>query len=164
MSVTFSVESPIIGWVAACACDKVRNTTMHETYAATYAAIDSKVETPPQCQSCAEYGEGPYARAVTLFDEAPQVDLTGANAGNLLRIIGLYEEGGDMVGSLSGAEFAGRVAQARVRERMDAGVPAKQTGVMIDCGRTPGYVQERLDQLQAVGNFAWDKGVSVTWG
>lgn len=163
MSVTFSVESPLIGWVSACACRTVRTTTMYETYDAVRAAIDAKTE-QPTCNKCAEYQEGPYADAVTLFDEAPEVNVSNTNAGTLLRAIGIYEEDGDLTGTLSGAEFASKVTQARVMEPQDAGVPAMSYGIVRDCGRVPGYVQDRLDALQAVGNFAWDKGVAVTWG
>lgn len=163
MSVTFSVESPIIGWVSACACGQVRTTTMYETYDAVRAAIDAGAENP-QCRSCDGYGDGPYASAISLFDEAPEVNVSNANAGTLLRALGLYEQGGDLTGALSGEEFASKVIQARVLTPQDAGVPAMAYGAVQDCGRRPGYIQERLDQLQEIANFAWDKGVAVTWG
>lgn len=163
MSVTFSVESPVIGWVSACACGTVRTSTMYDTYTAVRAAIDSEVENP-HCGDCAEYGDGPYASAVTLFDEAPEVNVANMNAGTLLRTLGLFEEGGDLSGALSGAEFATKVTQARVLEPQDVGVPAVTHGAVVECGRRPGYIQDRLDELQEIGNFAWDKGVAVTWG
>lgn len=163
MSVTFSVESPIIGWVSTCACGAVRTTTMYETYDAVRVAIDAKIE-HPQCQDCEEYGDGPYADAVTLFDEAPEVNMSNTNAGTLLRTLGLYEEDGDLTGALPGAEFAAKVTEARVLAPQDAGVPAMAYGAIQDCGRRPGYIQDRLNQLQEIANFAWDKGVAVVWG
>lgn len=163
MSVTFSVESPIIGWVSACACGLVRTTTMYETYDAVRAAIDAGAENP-QCWSCDGYGDGPYASAISLFDEAPEVNVSNANAGTLLRALGLYEQGGDLTGALPGEEFASKVIQARVLTPQDAGVPATQYGLVTDCGRRPGYVQDRLDELQEIANFAWDKGLAVVWG
>lgn len=163
MSVTFSVESPIIGWVSACACRTVRTSKMYETYDAVRTAIDAKIERPV-CNDCSEYGEGPYADAMTLFDEAPEINVSNTNAGTLLRALGLYEEGGDLTGVLSGAEFAAKVTEARVMEPQDVGVPAMTYGIVHDCGRDPGYIQDRLNSLQEVANFAWDKGVAVVWG
>lgn len=163
MSVTFSVESPVIGWVSACACGTVRTSKMYATYNEVRTAIDAEAENP-HCGDCSEYGDGPYANAVTLFDEAPEVNVSNTNAGTLLRTLGLYEQGGDLTGVLTGEEFAAAVTQARVLTPQDAGVPATTYGMVHDCGRDPGYAQERLDQLQEVGNFAWDKGISVIWG
>lgn len=163
MSVTFSVESPLIGWVTSCACGQVRTTKMYETYDAVRAAIDTKVENPT-CADCADYCEPPRADGVTLFEEAPEVNVSNTNAVTLLRALGLFEEDGDLTGTLSGAEFASKVMQARVMEPQDAGVSPVTYGAVIDCGRHPGYVQERLDSLQEIGNFAWDKDIAVTWG
>lgn len=163
MSVTFSVESPLIGWVTSCPCGTVRTSKMYETYDAVRAAIDAKIE-HPSCDNCTEYGEAPYADAVTLFDEAPELNVSNTNAGTLLRALGIYEEDGDLTGTLPGAELASKVIQARVMEPQDVGVPEMKYGAVTDCGRHPGYVQDRLETLQEVANFAWDKGVAVTWG
>lgn len=166
MSVTFGVESPVIGWVAGCSCGATRTTKLYATYALMVDAIVQKIEWP-ECIHCAEvaaeYGQLPYATAVTLHDEAPEVNISNINARDILRALGLLGEDRDLCGSLPGAEFAARVTQALVMEPQDTGVPAVQIGSVIECGRREGYVQEVLTHLQEIGNFAWDKDLTVTW-
>lgn len=163
MSVTFSVESPIVGWVSACACGEVRTTTLYASYDEVRVAIDAKVEVP-LCGNCSENDDMVYASAVALHDDAPEVNVSNTNATTLLQALGLHEVYGDLTGSLSGAEFAAKVMQARVLEPQDAGVPVSTSGIVVDCGRQPGYVQDRLESLQKVADFAWDKDAVVTWG
>lgn len=163
MSVTFSVESPIVGWVSACACGEVRTTKLYASYDEVRVAIDAKTEVPV-CGNCSDNDDMVYASAVSLHDDAPEVNVSNTNAVTLLEALGLHEVYGDLTGSLSGAEFAAKVMQARVLEPQSAGAPMPTHGIMVNCGSHPGYVQDRLESLQEVADFAWDKDAVVTWG
>lgn len=163
MSVTFSVESPILGWTITCSCGDVRLDGMHETYEAATGAL-ATLKTDLTCSFCADFGDGPRTDAVLLFDDAPSLNVSNANAGTLLRTLGLYDPEGDLTGALSGKTLASRVMEARVLEPQDAGVPASSIGIVIDCGRREGYIQDRLATLLEVANYAWDKDVEVYWG
>lgn len=60
----------------------------------------------------------------------------------------------------------GRVELALALAPADAGLPARalnQAGTVIDCGRTTGYLQDRLHELRTVTEYAQRQGRDVCW-
>lgn len=162
MSVTFSVENPLLGFTARCSCGERKGTTLYADYPDVLAAIEAGVEALP-CEACAECDPQIYAHAVGLFDEAPMLNMSNTNARELLVVLGLLDEHEELVGSLPGAEFAAKVIEALVVAPADLGVPAQSQGNMVFFGRPAGYVQARLADLKEVAEFAWDRGLAVDW-
>lgn len=92
------------------------------------------------------------------------INLANTNARELLRWLGLPNGEGELSGDAPAAEIA-----ARCRRRLwpearneDPGVPATREGRVIDCGRRPGYLPEKVALLLALCEGAGDR--RLTWG
>lgn len=92
---------------------------------------------------------------------APSVNVSNVNAGHLLGVLGL--DCPDLCGTIGGFDLLGRVLVAVAVNPCDAGVPVTQTGVMVDCGRCPGYTDDRLDDLHSIAEWAIEHGVVVSF-
>jgi GAF domain-containing protein len=113
--------------------------------------------------------------------DGPSVNVSNTNAAHLLALLGLTPAGtsterpdpfdcGDLSGALPADEFLGRVLIALAVNPADAGIPSTSEGgpgtgtaEVIDCGRRPGYSDERLDQLRTLAEAARDAGREVVW-
>jgi len=173
MSVTFSTAIdptvPVV-WFVECA-DGLRR----DPWEGPWELASERVEAHPfGCinEDCREYG----ASLWTLRDD-PEVNVSNANARLLLEALGLPFEDGS--GSLDADDFLGRVLTALAVAPEDAGVPVHQMvpgestifgpvveggATFIDCGRRPGYLQERLLQLEEVATHSLLAGRKVSWG
>ena len=100
------------------------------------------------------------------------VNMANANAAVVLDALGFAEDvaAGDLCGSVPAQDFLGRVLTGFGLAPTDPGRPATEDigehgARFIDCGRAPGYVQDRLGQLQALAEAAVaDPQVVITWG
>jgi hypothetical protein len=100
-------------------------------------------------------------------DSDETINLSNANAWTLLEWIGIAPDHGGTVPARELAALTRRRLWPEVRERNDEGVapsvdkaPGRCT--MIDCGRRPGYFQERAEQLLRLAEAAGDG--AIAWG
>jgi hypothetical protein len=117
-------------------------------------------------------------RDVPLDDEAHEaaglpVNVSNANAGTILAALGLDPV--ELCGCLPGVDFLGRVLVAVAVEPYDEGVApaAYQGGILgfdlgvagtfVDCGRRPGYLQDKLTVLGRLADYAADRALDVAW-
>lgn len=113
----------------------------------------------------------------------PQLNVTNVNAALILRALGLLSEIGaaailgpqpgltpdgcpDLFGECDAADFLARIDLALALHPTDPGVPwhaITDAGNVIDCGRRPGYLHERLHELRDVATFAHADQRRVVW-
>jgi hypothetical protein len=91
------------------------------------------------------------------------VNMANANAAHVLSALGLDTM--DLAGGEPAETFLGRVLMALAVAPADAGVPAHTVGSerFIDCGRSVGYLQERLSQLHELALSAKEHGCEISW-
>jgi hypothetical protein len=109
--------------------------------------------------------------SITFFiagqDSDETLNLSNANAWALLEWIGIAPDHGGSVPARELAALTRRRLWPEMRERDDEGVspsvdeaPGRCT--MIDCGRRPGYFQDRAEQLLRLAECAGEG--PIAWG
>jgi hypothetical protein len=98
--------------------------------------------------------------------DVPEVNVSNVNASVLLDVLGIQV--GDLFedrccGWLPGEDFLGRVLVAASLSPVDTGIPAIRVGNVINCGRPEGYVNERLEMLRSVAEYAVAHRLGVSW-
>lgn len=115
----------------------------------------------------------------------PALNVTNTNARALLRALGLLPElgaddvidaaitgrapdpisaGNDLEGECDSTDLLGRVDLALALCPPDAGVPGYALDSRtIDCGRRPGWLQDRLAALREIAVYAGARGRRVDW-
>jgi hypothetical protein len=174
MSVTFSPAihptDPVV-WFIEC-MDGLRRDHRDGSYA------EMAEELPLHQFGCLHEGCREYDGAtLATVQTDPEVNVSNSNARLLLEALGLPFVDG--CGSLGADDFLGRVLTALAVAPQDAGVPAHRLvpgestifgpvveggATFIDCGRSEGYLQERLLQLEEVATAALLAGREVSWG
>jgi hypothetical protein len=110
-------------------------------------------------------------------DPAPVVEATMVHAVAVLGALGYPVPDnnpadafacGDLSGVADAAEFAGRVAVALALAPADAGMPAYEDTRpggprWHECGRRPGYLQEKLTELAELARWCAERGRRVQW-
>jgi hypothetical protein len=111
-------------------------------------------------------------------EESPMVQVFQSSARAVLYALGLsvpdpdgdcFDQGDvPFAGVLDASDLLGRILCAVAVAPEDAGLPAHQeTGrygaVLLDCGRKPGYLQEKLAQLRSLCQWAEARGQQVQW-
>ncbi|AEA28900.1 hypothetical protein Psed_6829 (plasmid) [Pseudonocardia dioxanivorans CB1190] len=189
MSVTFSPAPPAGGPVALgasleCPAYPPGDRRYFADYDAARAGLADhhRYCTHPDC------GEHAYRPFVVMHyntDTEPSLNVGIGNAMLLLRALGMVAElGADdvqepppgappppeqdtpLVGELAAEQMLGRVELALALAPADAGVPTRDlnaAGTVVDFGRRPGYLQDRLAVLREVALFARDQGRDVIW-
>lgn len=108
-----------------------------------------------------------YSTSENLHDDQPSVNMSNANARDVMMALGL-----DFMGDLSGVEdastFHARVLLALATDRLDDASPAfverGAGGATLHYGgRAAGYVNDRLVRLLEVAEAASRLGVPVVW-
>lgn len=109
-------------------------------------------------------------------DEA--VNVSNANAGHLLGVLGYEVDWSDLYGEATAEDFMGRVLIAQAVNPTDEGVPSREltpvektaslfagfgAATVIDCGRSYGYTEGRLAELRELAQLAAEQGVSIAW-
>lgn len=102
---------------------------------------------------------------------APEVNMANGNAIRVLDLVGITGDDA-YCGSMSGEDLLGRVLVALALTPEDEGTDTYeagpdeghfQGGTHIFCGRRPGYLQDRLEQLHDIATFAAAEGATVRW-
>jgi hypothetical protein len=98
-----------------------------------------------------------------------EINVSNANAAFILDALGYAESvtEGELFGETSGEDFLGRVMVALGLAPADEGRPSPPDAdhvTVVDCGRRPGYLQEKLDMLRELGDAAKGFGSMVVWG
>jgi hypothetical protein len=93
------------------------------------------------------------------------VNMSNANARHLLDALGLDTD--DLTGHVPAETFEGAVLLALAINPADEGIPAHELVPgrpnVIDCGRRPGYTEERLGELRTLAAFARERRLTVVW-
>lgn len=101
--------------------------------------------------------------------EALQINMSNTNACRVCEALGIDLASDDWVGDMPAEAFLGRVLLALAISPTDDGMPSYEhqpvgTGpTVIEGGRRPGYLQERLAQLHALGEYAISMRSEVWW-
>ena len=106
-----------------------------------------------------------FTADVVEHPSAPVVNVNVSNAVRLLGVLG-YPAEDALGGEVSAGEFLGRVLLALAVEPDDAGMPgceAPDHGRFIECGRLPGYLQDRLRDLHELAEWCQERSSTVTW-
>jgi hypothetical protein len=108
-----------------------------------------------------------YPMYVQAVDATPEMNVSNTNAVTILDALDI-RQGEDFSDRCSGVmpatEFAERVLLARAASVADAGVPAYRDGNVIHYGRSKGYIEEALDRLADIADYAVTAKLDVHWG
>lgn len=174
MSVTFyPSHSPVVGYKFECHCGVVG--AEFETYEGAYGFLDSYKKDPWQLDGCTDDLCPEYPQILPVHDGAHHegVNLTGLNAADVLRVLGLIQPGQDAdvllpevetVGERPAEDFLGRImiAQAVAPESAEQ-IAHTEGGRWHVSGRDAGYIQRTLDQLAEVADWAAKHERTVCW-
>lgn len=186
MSVTFRAEPNELSFVAfdyrlGCTSVVPGDRRIFTTYSEAVAglATHSELCTDPFCDQ-----NTPFVLARTAADDEPTIETSSVNGRLLLRALGLVPELGaeavntgpvddhmdmggsdDLVGVCDSAELLDRIEVALALHLADLGVPWHTVSTnVIDCGRRPGYLPDRLTALREVAGYAHSSHRRVDWG
>lgn len=170
MSVTFSIAPSVLveeKWVRECGCGSKQSATQYSSWQEAQAAAEREPKVLCGDEYCAEDWGNRVALAPQEGDEL-SINLSNVNAAFVLDALGyprdVYD---DLSGSASGEDLAGRISMALALSPEDEGVPAHEAvgsgARVINCGRAPGYLQDRLSDLWALAQFSIKTGRVVTW-
>jgi hypothetical protein len=168
MSITFSTARPAQrrGFSVCCygyGSDAEWQGPIHATPEAALAEHERTHLGNEDCDA-----KGPSAPVYARYDtdDDPSVNMSNTNASHLLNVLGFPEA--DSCGRVSSEDFLGRVLVALAVSPHDAGLPALTTSTggatFVECGRSEGYTQHRLDQLRTLAEFARGYDADITWG
>lgn len=167
MSITFRVDSPVIGSVIECACGEYRSGLYTDDVAAQEAVNEGATDARCGDDLCNQ--RQPLILSEHAVDREPPINLSADNGARVLDALGLPS---DTWGSADGTDFEGRVLLALALLPADAGIPANtfRAGTLpgpemdlADGGRRENYLQDRLRQLLRMATTARENGLSVTW-
>lgn len=164
MSVTFSpAMNDNVAWIITCICGDwaYNNRAEFPNYASANAAVRGGIK--PACADV--YCDYAYVQPAIA---EPECQMANGNAVALFDALGLIEEDADFsdycCGSLPAKDFLGRVLMAQAVAPVSAEIPTYREGNIITGGRREGYVQERLEQLREVAEWAIKNDREVVWG
>jgi hypothetical protein len=193
MSVTFSPATPESVSIAhnlTCACGDWVSSEVYPDYLSAYRAGRSgAVISGCVNDYCLEDRDCFIPAPAGYF---PEVNLSNHNASMVLETLGV-DVADDLCGSMSADDFLGRVLIALAISPADEGMPAykltgadytgqggllggllaglaeaeandEPTATFWQGARPAGYLQERLEMLREIAEFAKSKGWGVCWG
>lgn len=176
MSITFtSTPGPVIGWKATC-CEKGTPLSF-EDYPTAEAWLREHRENPTPLGNCDDEDCLIYGATLDAVEAVtrPAVNVANGNASVLLAALGLLGDDLDAEarqdvlcgGSVPAEDFLGRILLALAVAPSDAGVPAHEIpgpgARFVECGRSEGYLQDRLGALRGVADFAITQDTEVVW-
>lgn len=181
MSITFTAEyrdGDITGWNIThylCESGDVVVSGPYRDYGVARAARDMHDES---CRDEACCGAGLEDVPSREMAGAPEVNMANDNAMLVMQALGLLtgespeQDWDDMWGGASecpAEDLLGRALMALAVSPSDEGAPAyddsRPAGPRwINCGRRPGYLQEKLEDLRGLAEFCRARGRLVTWG
>ncbi len=157
MSVTFSADQVVAGWMLECGCGQSKS-----AIAGSYAELDALRGGFVYTCDDAYCSAFPAMSVAVYAEQVESVNVSNVNARFLLGMLAF--DAADLCGSVSADEFLGRVLVADGLSVGDAGVPAIQEGNMVECGRPEGYAEDSLAALRTLANSAKTLGVDIIWG
>jgi len=172
MSVTFNSTRPstCIGHAVSCYAYGSEANWQSKTYSSQADALNAHTIDHIGNPDCDANIGGEHLVKVLDTDVDPSMNVSNTNAAHLLELLGLVENGSVfMYGSIPAVDMRGRILLARALAAGDVGRPATVTRsengpTVHDGGRQVGYADKRLDQLEAIVDFAETHGVDVSWG
>ena len=100
--------------------------------------------------------------------EELEVNMSNSNAAVVCGSLGIDLEEWGWCGGLPAEDFLGRVLVALAIQPSDEGIPSHEVPTggarWIECGRRPGYIQERLAQLHELAAWAVEHGAEIDFG
>ena len=107
--------------------------------------------------------------------EELEINMSNANAAVVCGALGIDLAAEGWCGSLPAEDFLGRVLVALAIQPADEGIPSHELPRehngpfpvgprIVECGRRPGYIQERLAQLHALAQWAVDHQAEIDFG
>ncbi len=172
MSITFNVDRPriTIGYAVTCYAYGSENNWRGPVQSSTDAAYADHRRAHQNEVDC-DTPTDIHAYPVYDTDTDPTVCVSNVNGLRILEHLGLLNDNEDIpyFGRLSAEDFAGRLIVANALTPVDAGVPMTVTSgnggsTIVDCGRTPNYLQDRFAQLELLVAFAREHNADIAWG
>lgn len=151
MSITFAPAMEAMQYQISCGCGEAVAKQVFPSFEVAYKIFTSTVPfEKPVCadEDCALYfGHTPRIRAFN--EDALQLNMAGGNAGRILALLGLDNDG------------QGGVADAAwflnlVQEKLDG-------NSTINYAPYAGYEQDILTQLETIASYAAERGAPVVW-
>ncbi len=177
MSITFTAElGAIIGFSIACCHEAACAAPRYGTYDDALADLvkrkkheDASATRREPLPGCAwpEFCPDGFLTIWALEEqESPSVNVSERNAVLLLQALGYREpfECSPLAGAATVEEFRGRVLTALALARADDGAPWRETSPRFtDCGRRPGYLQDRLEELHELADWCIQHHREIQW-
>lgn len=138
------------------------------------AAATAELGFPP------DYCEMGVMSTPVTSDRSLELNMSNRNAAELLALLGFVDSHESdehspfpaddvwLAGEVSGDDLLGRVLVAMAVAPGDPGlesytISSPNSATLIDLGRRPGYVAEKLSQIAEIAQRAIDDDVTVTW-
>lgn len=171
MSVTFEASmGPVVGSKIDCGCPDVTPVEF-DSYDEAASWLDAWLVSPTLFDGCTNdlcLDYAPYISPRTLTDEHSGVNISQFNARVVFEALGIDADSAFTDGGVMEAEdFLGRVMLAQAAAPVSAEIPAHASvnnPNFINCGRSEGYVQTRLDDLRDLAEFAVEHHRTVQFG
>lgn len=191
MSVTFTVETntaDISGWRLEDYDGCIGSKTYTDRVDAVTALVDLRTgaNALPGCPDADDSSmmDAVHIEAVYVGGPVPELNVSNCNAMTLLDVLGLrpatvdvsaksptsFEElielaaADDLYGSATAEDMLGRILVAKALVGEDAGVPSHEATARIFVGgRRAGYINDRLDQLSDLVQFATQRDRLIHW-
>lgn len=176
MSVTFyPTLGEVLGWDVTCVCGATyleadQNLLSYDEAKNLVSIL--RVTGLANCEDSDCFTFGIFPSAIHAGGEGPTVNMSNGNSVAVLEALGLKTDEDDFsdvcCGSLSAEDFKGRVLMALAvapisPERVTEVTNLPTGSTIVNCGREEGYLQEKLEQLLEVADFALEAARSVTW-
>lgn len=170
MSVTFTPEildTDTIGFTLECACGDARTSTVHATYEAAVEQIAGGTGLP----RCGDEFCGAETIHVVGIDapevaDRPELNMCNGNAMFVADALGIAPEDVSF-GAQDAAVFQGAVLLALALAPADLGMPVHAedpTSMRVIAGARPaGYLQDKLQELHEIAEWALRHDRRVTW-
>lgn len=167
MSVTFYADQPIIGSVVRC-FEHETAAVLFDTHEQAAASLYERHEIPATCSvECIMPMGGAYIDAARP-EVLPEVNMSNANARDVLAALGVDADAEDWAGTFQAADLQVRASLALTLARRSPALESiryqEDGGVqVVECGREEGYLQARLAEVERLAILANSRGLSVIW-
>lgn len=163
MSVTFTAPVDQVTLVYRLTCDDRTVLGEYAGYQNAYleAQVHALVCTQDLCQ-----GYGAEVDQVIPEGDPVPLNVSNRNAMDILAALGfqvLTEDGPNLEGEEDAGTFLARVDIALALAPVDPGLVEVVVGNATDCGREPGYLQDRLLALRELALACQRAGLPVIW-
>lgn len=179
MSVTFAAAPGVLlGWDVVCVCgakylEEGQALLTRDEVDGLITLFKAEEKGLAGCEEDDCFIYGLFGKAVYEGGDSPEVNMSNMNSVALLEVLGLKTDEDDFAdvccGSKAAEDFKGRVLMALAvapvsAERVTEATLFESGAMMVTCGVEEGYVQEKLEALLSVADFALSQGVEVCWG